>query len=92
MAYKAFLVAAVMIFATPGLAQPAPAVTASAATGAAAGASGGSSAPAKPTRSEATKYCAEVEPPTGSLIKLTECKTRAEWAREGIDVDQLKKN
>jgi hypothetical protein len=41
---------------------------------------------------QGTKYCVESEPFTGSMISKTECKTRAEWAKEGVDVDQLKKH
>jgi len=26
------------------------------------------------------------------MISKTECKTRAEWAKEGVDVDQLVKH
>jgi hypothetical protein len=49
--------------------------------------------PAKATSSDQTvKYCVESEPFTGSIISKTECKTRAEWAKEGVDVDQLKKH
>lgn len=36
------------------------------------------------------KYCIESEPFTGSKVVKTECKTRAEWAKEGVNVDELK--
>ena len=36
------------------------------------------------------KYCIESEPFTGSKVVKTECKTRAEWAKEGVNVDDLK--
>lgn len=36
------------------------------------------------------KYCVESEPFTGSKVIKTECKTRADWAKEGVNVDQLK--
>jgi len=36
------------------------------------------------------KYCMESEPFTGSKVIKTECKTKAEWAKEGVNVDQLK--
>jgi hypothetical protein len=54
-------------------------------------------APAKDARStgqgqaQAVKYCVIVEPFTGSRVSKTECKTREQWAREGVDVDALKK-
>jgi hypothetical protein len=93
MAPKTILLAAAMILTGPALAAQAPVRTADA--GATAGT--GSAAPAakpsaKPAVTDAKKYCAQVEPPTGSLIKMNECKTRAEWADEGVDVDDLKKN
>ena len=93
MALKAFLLATAMILTGPALAAQAPVQTADA--GAATAAPGGKSASAKSSAkqtSDAKKYCAQVEPPTGSLIKMNECKTRAEWADEGVDVDDLKKN
>ena len=51
------------------------------------------SASKKPASPDAAvKYCVETEPFTGSKISKTECKTRAEWAKEGVDVDQLAKH
>jgi hypothetical protein len=49
---------------------------------------------AKPANSDpaAVKYCVETAPFTGSMISKTECKTRAEWAKKGVDVDQLVKH
>jgi len=38
-----------------------------------------------------TKYCLQVEPSTGSRIVTTECRTKAEWAELGVDVDELLK-
>lgn len=35
-----------------------------------------------------TKYCIEVEASTGSRINKMECRTKAEWALLGVDVDQ----
>ena len=36
-----------------------------------------------------TKYCIEVEAITGSRISKMECRTKAEWARLGVDVDEV---
>jgi len=44
------------------------------------------------TADAAVKYCIESEPFTGSKLTKTECKTKAEWAREGVNVDQLAKH
>jgi len=33
------------------------------------------------------KYCIKVEAFTGSRISKSECKSKADWAREGVDVD-----
>jgi hypothetical protein len=36
------------------------------------------------------KYCIQYEEMTGSRTSgRTECKTKATWAREGVDVDKL---
>ena len=40
---------------------------------------------------DATKYCIQYEPDTGSRLNRVECKTKAEWAKQGVQVDQLKK-
>ena len=79
-----------MIFAAPAVAAPAPTQTADASETAAP--SGGASSAAKPAQPDAKKYCVTVEPPTGSRLNMTECKTRAEWAKEGVDVDHLDKD
>ncbi len=52
------------------------------------------SAPAvagQPAPKDQTKYCMQVEASTGSRISKTECRTKAEWAQLGIDVDELVK-
>lgn len=36
-----------------------------------------------------TKYCLNYEAPTGSHISQRECKTRAQWAAEGVDIDKV---
>ena len=50
----------------------------------------GEAAPATlaPPGSPATRYCLRVEPIIGSRIETIECKTREQWARLEIDVDQ----
>ena len=37
------------------------------------------------------KYCVQLEPVTGSRITQQACKTKAEWAKENVDVDALVK-
>ena len=41
-----------------------------------------------PPGTAATRYCLRVEPLIGSRIETIQCKTREEWARLEIDVDQ----
>lgn len=36
-------------------------------------------------------YCIQYEPDTGSRIGETACKTKAEWAKDGVNVDDLAK-
>ena len=54
-------------------------------------------APAKDAQVKAQKqvqeptYCIATEPFTGSRVAKTECKTKEEWARDGVDVDKLNK-
>jgi hypothetical protein len=45
----------------------------------------------KKAADDQTKYCVQVEPSTGSRIVTTECRTKAEWANIGVDVDELAK-
>ena len=35
------------------------------------------------------KYCIQYEKSTGSRIRGSECLTKAEWAKRGVDVDNL---
>lgn len=35
------------------------------------------------------KYCLEYEDLTGSRVRKQECKTKAQWAREGVNVSEL---
>ena len=86
------LASALMFTAAPAVAAPAPILTADAGSASAASPGGSSNESAKPARADNTKYCVEVEQITGSRLNMTQCKTRAEWAKEGVDVDQLKKD
>ena len=43
---------------------------------------------AAPAGTAGTRYCMRVEAITGSRIETIECWTRAEWAEQGVDVDQ----
>jgi len=47
--------------------------------------------PAKSTTAaqDQTKYCIEMEASTGSRINKMECRTKAEWAQLGVDVDEI---
>lgn len=56
----------------------------------AAPASVASAAPNKPARDQ-QKYCIQYEQDTGSRINRVECKTKAEWAKLGVYVDELTK-
>ena len=47
------------------------------------------SAAKKAAAKDQTKYCIQVEPSTGSRISTTECRTKADWASLGVDVDEL---
>jgi hypothetical protein len=75
----AFAVPACAMFA---LAQPAGA--AGGATAAAAGAASAASVEAK--ASETKKFCINVIPDTGSRMTRRMCKTKAEWAAEGVEL------
>jgi hypothetical protein len=52
---------------------------------------GQTKAPASAVASKEKKYCLK-EALTGSRMSSQECKTKAEWAREGIDIDEVVKN
>ena len=46
---------------------------------------------AKPASTKETKFCFTVEG-MGSRLAKVECKTKGEWARDGVDIDEeLKK-
>ena len=38
---------------------------------------------------EEKKYCIQFEPDTGSRVSPTECRTKKEWSRLGVQVDDL---
>jgi len=43
---------------------------------------------AAPAGGPQTKYCMHIEAITGSRLEEVKCWTRAEWAEQGVDVDQ----
>ena len=46
--------------------------------------------PAKPASDPSQRqYCIQIEPGTGSRVARTECRTKSEWKRLGVDVDDL---
>ena len=60
----------------------------------AAAASGPQSPPAKAPRAETAKadgkkYCMVIERITGSRVEKTECKTKRQWAWDGVNIDEL---
>ena len=34
-------------------------------------------------------YCVQYEPDTGSRVSRTECKTKKEWSKLGVQIDDL---
>jgi hypothetical protein len=42
-----------------------------------------------PPGTETTRYCIRVKALTGSNVKTVQCWTRAEWAAQDVDVDQV---
>ena len=79
-------------FAVPACAMLALAQPASAADGASAAAAAGaaSAANAQARVRETKKVCINVIPDTGSRMARRMCKTKAEWADEGVDLDARK--
>lgn len=43
---------------------------------------------AAPEGTETTRYCMRVEAVTGTRIERIRCWTRAEWERQGVDLDK----
>jgi hypothetical protein len=74
MAHKILIVALSMIAATSPLSATSPEPPTP-------------TAPAPAGTSE-TQYCMRVEAVTGTRLETIECWTRAEWAEQGVDVDQ----
>lgn len=76
MAHQALIVAFSMIAAaSPAFAASQEAAPSTAATPA-------------PAASADARYCMRLEPVTGTRVELIKCWTRAEWAQQGVDVDQ----
>ena len=46
---------------------------------------------AKNSAVDQTKYCLSYDNVVGSRVRAQECKTKAEWARERIDIDKMLK-
>jgi hypothetical protein len=46
------------------------------------------------TTASTQKYCFQMDDVTGSRLRSTECRTKADWKQQGVDVDELiaKKN
>jgi hypothetical protein len=43
-------------------------------------------------QSDNRKYCIEPdETTTGTRLRIPECRTKADWAKRGVDVDDLQK-
>ena len=46
-------------------------------------------APKAPNAESAQKFCLQMDQVTGSRIRETECRTRADWKLLGVDVNEL---
>ena len=81
-----------VLAAAAALASSPPAVTNAAANSVSNGGGAQSSAPSTAPKTQAsgkeTVYCASGTI-TGSRVVKTECKTKAQWARDGVDVNDL---
>lgn len=42
-----------------------------------------------PVAAQEKKYCIQYEQAVGSRVNRQACKTKRQWAREGVDVDKL---
>lgn len=50
----------------------------------------GNTAPKAATKTaSAQKYCLQMEEMTGSRVRESECRTKEDWKRRGVDVDDL---
>ena len=46
-------------------------------------------APKPDKNSDQTKYCVAYDSIVGSRVSKQECKTKAEWAKERVDIDKM---
>lgn len=46
----------------------------------------------KTTAVDQKKYCLAYDNIVGSRVRSQECKTKSEWAREGVDIDKMLKD
>ena len=51
----------------------------------------GAAAPGTKAQAQQKRYCLQFDNAVGTRISRTECKTKAQWAREGIEIDKLSK-
>lgn len=42
-----------------------------------------------PVAAQEKKYCIQYEQMVGSRVNRQDCKTKRQWARDGVDVDKL---
>lgn len=48
----------------------------------------GKSADKTPAKTSEVKYCLTIEAGTGSRLARSECRTKSQWARLGVNVDK----
>ena len=80
----------IVAIALPTCAMLALAQPAGAADGASAAASAASPAAVQAKASEPKRVCINLTPDTGSRVTRRMCKTKAEWADEGLNLDSRK--
>ena len=68
------------------LAQPSIAADTAGASATAAAAVGAAAAKSQAKPAQPKKYCVNVIPDTGSRMARKSCRTKEEWAEEGVDV------
>lgn len=86
---KSIFAIAVAALAAPAVAASEPAANSAAASSARSATSAAATAQTAAIGSKETKYCIEYEKMTGSRIRHTECRPKADWATRGVDVDKL---
>lgn len=79
--------AAMIALAPPALARGTAAGAADAAGAAGAGSASEEKAKVSPSK---VRYCLTVEPSTATRIPQRQCRTKADWLADGIDVTSLK--